>query len=152
MKIILLKPIPKLGGKDDVVEVASAYARNFLIPKGLVVGATKTALAGLEARKARVERQKDILARQNERLGKILAGQTILVRASANAEGVLFAGMGREEIAFAIEKRKKVKINPRDLELVHKLKTLGTHEVVLKLGGGEVKFFVEIAPGQGKDN
>lgn len=145
MKIILLKPIPKLGAKDDIVEVTPAYARNFLIPKGLAIEATSQAVLALTEKRKRLERKQEALARQSERLRKILAGQTILVRASANAEGALFGGMGREEIAAGIEKRKKIKINPRDLELVHKLKTLGAHEVVLKLAGGEsLAFFVDI--------
>ena len=66
-----------------------------------------------------------------------LSGQTILIRASANEEGHLFGGVGPKEIAEAIAKRKKLVLDPRAIKLVHHLKVLGSHEVVVDLGGGE---------------
>ena len=145
MKIILLKPIPKLGQKDDIVDVAHGYARNFLLAKGLAVEATKQVLLAVAEKRKRQERKHDDLAQKNARLRKILAQETILARASANPEGVLFGGVGPDEIVKNIAKRKKIQINPKDIYLPHHLKTLGRHEVVLKLRGGEeVKFFVEI--------
>lgn len=146
MKIILLKSIPKLGVKDDIVEVAPAYARNFLIPKGLAAIAAPQAMLELAEKRRRQEKKQEVKAKQNERLRKILEGQTILVRSGANPEGKLFGGVDAKEIAKNIAKRKKIEVDYRQIILPHHLKTLGKHEVVLKLGAGEeVGFGVEVA-------
>ena len=71
-----------------------------------------------------------------------MAGQTILVRAAANEAGHLFGGVGAKEIAAAIAKRKKLEIAPKSITLAHRLKTLGTHNVALQLGGREEAGFV----------
>ncbi len=75
----------------------------------------------------------------------ILDGKTILVRAQANEEGNLFGGVGAKEITASILKRKKIEIDPKQIDLPHHLKKIGKHKVSLKLGGGdEVVFDVEI--------
>ena len=145
MKVILVKPVPKLGNPGDVKEVSPGYGRNFLLARGLARPATQAALAVNLA--AKEQREQGRLKRQQklDKIKSVLAGQTILVRAKANVEGVLFGGVDRLAIAAAIAKRKKIEIDPKGLSLAHHLKTLGRHEVVLNLVGGEqVKFFVDI--------
>lgn len=145
MKVILIKQVAKLGHPGDVVDVSPGYARNFLLPKGLAREATVPALQAVQAAKARNQRQQAVKQEKRHKLHNILEGETILVRATANAEGHLFGGIDRAMIAESIAKRKKVAIDPKQLDLPHHLKTLGKHEVLLELGGGEkVKFFVDV--------
>ncbi|OGY92488.1 MAG: 50S ribosomal protein L9 [Candidatus Komeilibacteria bacterium RIFCSPLOWO2_02_FULL_48_11] len=145
MKVILIKQVAKLGNPGDVKEVSPGYARNFLLSKGLARQATSAALTEVAQEKQRKARQKEQQAVKRHKLHDILEGQTILIRATANEAGHLFGGIDRAAIAAAIAKRKKVEIDSKGLELPHHLKTLGKHEVVLELGGGEqVTFTVDV--------
>ncbi|MDP1709586.1 MAG: 50S ribosomal L9 C-terminal domain-containing protein [Candidatus Komeilibacteria bacterium] len=112
---------------------------------GLARAATVNALqlvSQAKQKKARVQEQK---ITERRKLYNILDKQVILIHSSANPEGVLFGGVDRAAIAAAIAKRKKIEINPKQLDLPHHLKTLGKHDVVLELGGGEkVKFIVDV--------
>lgn len=145
MKVILTKQIPKLGSQGDVVEVSPGYGRNFLLANGLAREASQDALQLLSQAKQKKIKSEEKKAIERKKLYNILDKQTILIRATANPEGVLFGGIDRLAIAAAIAKRKKVEINHKHLELPHHLKTLGKHTVVLELGGGEkVTFIVNI--------
>ena len=57
MKVILLKDIENIGKKNEVKDIKDGYARNFLIPKGLVKPATKGALEKLEKEREEIEKQ-----------------------------------------------------------------------------------------------
>ncbi|MBR6916534.1 MAG: 50S ribosomal protein L9, partial [Clostridia bacterium] len=52
MKVVLIKDMPKIGRKDQIVEVSDGYARNFLIPKGIAAEATGTVLNEVKNREA----------------------------------------------------------------------------------------------------
>ncbi|MBI2050258.1 MAG: 50S ribosomal protein L9 [Parcubacteria group bacterium] len=146
MKIILIKPVHNLGAAGDIVEVAPGYARNFLIGQGLAREATADAIAHAQAvRHKRAAKREQSDAAKNKIRGA-LEGQTILIRAPANEEGHLFGGIGPKEIAESIAKRKKLVLDPKAIRLVHHLKTLGKHEVVVDLGAGEpITIIVDIA-------
>lgn len=144
MKIILTKHVPKLGNPCDIVSVAPGYGRNFLIAKGLAKEASEQAIKELNNKKEKKEKQSQIRDEKFQRIRKALEGKEILVRAVANEEGHLFGGVGAKEIVDAILKRKKIEINEKSIDLAHRLKKIGKHEVSLKIGGETVKFFVDI--------
>ncbi len=145
MKIILIKQVPKLGNPGDVIDVNPGYARNFLLAKGLGRAATESALNQVQQEKKKKAKEKEQKVKTRHKLHAILEGQAILIRATTNPEGVLFGGIDRHAIAAAILKRKKVEIDPKQLDLPHHLKTLGKHSVVLNLGGGEkVNFIIDV--------
>jgi len=147
MQIILTKQVPKLGNPGDIVDVSAGYARNFLIPKGLAREATNQAIKEAQQSRKKKTVQKERVEKKKTKMHNILEGQVILVRASANEEGHLFGGVGASEITAAVAKRKKVEIDPKKINLPHRLKTLGKHDVVLQLGGGdEVGFVVDVQP------
>lgn len=147
MKIILTKQVHKLGNPGDVIDVNPGYGRNFILAKGLGREATEGALREVEQEKQKKAKQKEQLVKKRHKLHDILHGQSILIRATANPEGVLFGGIDRQAIAAAILKRKKTEIDSKQLDLPHHIKTLGQHSVVLKLGGGEsVNFNVNVEP------
>ena len=147
MKIILIKSVSNLGQPGDIIDVSPGYGRNFVLAKGLGREATEGALREVQQAKQKKAKQKAQQVKKRHKLHDILSGQSILIRATANPEGVLFGGIDRPAIAAAILKRKKVEIDPKQLDLPHHIKTLGQHNVVLKLGGGEkVVFVVNIEP------
>ncbi len=145
MKVILIKPVSKLGNTGDIVDVNPGYGRNFLLGNGLAqlasAGAVRMAVA-IKARRARVLQKRE---ESKIKVRDTIQSQVILIRATANVEGHLFGGVGEKEIAAAILKRKKLEIDPKRIILPHHLKTLGRHKVMLQLSGaGQVEFIVDV--------
>lgn len=129
-----------------MVEVAPGYGRNFLIAQGLAREATVDAVERVRAVRQRRARARDRADAARHLMREALSGAVILIRASANEEGHLFGSVGPKEIADTIEKRKKLTIDPKAIRLVHHLKVLGKHEVVVDLGGAEtITIVVDIA-------
>lgn len=102
MKLLLCRNVPKLGIVGDIVEVASGYARNYLLPGGLATEPTEANKRKLaEARRfAEQERLKE--RKMLEALAKRLEEVEVTVRARANEEGVLYGSVGSREIASAL--------------------------------------------------
>lgn len=102
MQVILLEKVQNLGGLGDKVNVRSGYGRNFLIPKGIAVPATKDNLEKFEARRAELEKAAaDVLAAAQSR-ADALNGKEITIAMKAGDEGKLFGSVGTIDIANAL--------------------------------------------------
>jgi large subunit ribosomal protein L9 len=102
MDVILLESVGKLGGLGEKVHVKPGYARNFLVPQGKAVFATKENLARFEARRAELEKiEAEKLAAAQARADK-LNGMNIVIQAEVSEEGKLFGSVGTRELADAI--------------------------------------------------
>jgi large subunit ribosomal protein L9 len=140
MKIILQKPVDKLGNPGDVTEVADGYARNYLIPRGLAIRAEKGAVKHAETlargHKNRLSKQKG----EYEALAsKLITGGPVVIPARAGDEGKLFGSVTATDIANAIEVRLETPIDKRGVVLDEPIRSVGTHEV-------KVKLFHEVEP------
>ncbi len=103
MEVILLDKIAKLGGLGDKVTVKSGYARNFLLPQGKAVFASKANVEHFEARRAELEKQlADNLAAAEAKAAKIVELAEVTIASSAGEEGKLFGSVGTRDIADAI--------------------------------------------------
>lgn len=102
MNIILLERIVNLGDLGDEVAVKSGFARNFLIPKGKAVRASKENRAVFEARRAELERVAQ--ERMGEAQGRAakLSGVVVTISAKAGDEGKLYGSVGTQDIADAL--------------------------------------------------
>ena len=101
MQVILLERIGNLGDLGDEVAVRAGYGRNFLIPKGIAVRATKANREMFEARRAELEAQAK--ARMDEARGRAAALEGVSVSIAARAdEGKLYGSVGPREIADAL--------------------------------------------------
>lgn len=133
MKVILLMDHEKLGKQGEVVTVKPGYARNYLVPQGLAIPATKNNLKNLEQQLAaaakRVQRE---LTGAQETAGK-LAGQTVTVTARAGAGGRLFGSITAQQVADAINQAYGVNVDRRRVHLPEPLRQVGTHQVELRL-------------------
>jgi large subunit ribosomal protein L9 len=133
VKVILADDIESLGHKGDVVSVADGYARNFLIPKGMAMHATKGALRQAElmqkARQERDERAKE------EAAGKVsqLAASPVYISARAGEGGRLFGSVTKSDIARGIKDQLEEDINRHKVLLEDPIRHLGTHQVEVKL-------------------
>jgi large subunit ribosomal protein L9 len=102
VNIILLERIVNLGDLGDEVAVKSGFARNFLIPKGKAVRASKENRAVFEARRAELERVAQ--ERMGEAQGRAakLGGVVVTISAKAGDEGKLYGSVGTQDIAEAL--------------------------------------------------
>lgn len=133
MKVILAQDVDKLGRKGDVVAVADGYARNYLVPKGLALQATKGALREAEVmRRAReeVERKRKEAAAAKV---SILASQPIYISARAGEGGRLFGSVTKADIARAIKEQLEEDVDRHDVRLEDPIRNLGTHQVEVHL-------------------
>ena len=104
MELILLQKVQNLGDLGDKVNVKPGYGRNYLVPAGKAVRATKDNIAQFEARREELEKAaRKKLSTAEERQGA-LADLEITLTANASEEGKLYGSIGPREIADAVEK------------------------------------------------
>ncbi|KAF0807693.1 50S ribosomal protein L9 [Alcanivorax xiamenensis] len=134
MQVILLETIKNLGDLGSVVDVRPGYGRNFLIPQGKALPATKDNLAEVEARRAELEKQaSEQLAAAQERADK-LAEASVTIGAKSGDEGKLFGSVGTRDIADAITEQTGVEMSKAEVKLPHgALRQTGEYEIDLAL-------------------
>ena len=143
MRIVLREDLEKLGKKGDVCEVADGYARNFLIPRGHAIAATK----GIEKQANAMRRSRDVqdtAARQAaETVARQLVATTVQITARAGAEGKLFGSVTTTEIAEAVQAQTGIELDRRKLHLDEPIRSIGTHEMPVRLHA-DVQFTLTI--------
>jgi len=103
MNVILLENISNLGGLGDQVDVKAGFGRNYLIPQGKAVPATKDNVAQFETRRAELEAAAaELVAAAEARAEAINALDVITVSHSAGEEGKLFGSVGTRDIAEVV--------------------------------------------------
>ena len=133
MKVILLQDVAKVGKKGEVVDAKMGNARNFLIPNGLAVEATKANLKKLELQKANAQEEAAYQLSQAESIQRDLEDKVITITTKAGNGGRLFGTITNKEVAEAIEAAYHLAIDRRKIVLEEKIKTLGTYPIVIKL-------------------
>jgi large subunit ribosomal protein L9 len=133
MKIILQKPVEKLGDPGDVVEVADGYARNYLIPRAMAVKAHKGAAKHAETvKRAHVSRLSQQKVEFEAVATKLIASQ-VTIAARAGEEGKLFGSVTAADVAEAIVTQAGIEVDRKDVHLDEPIRSLGTHEVRIHL-------------------
>ena len=133
MKVILQKPVDKLGAPGDVVDVADGYARNFLIPRGLAIRAEKGAVRHAESLKRAHEARTKVQKGEYEALAARLIQTPVVVVARAGEEGRLFGSVTAADVAEALTAQAGAAVDRRDVHLAEPIRSLGTHEVTVHL-------------------
>ena len=136
MKVILLKDVPKLGKRGDLMEASEGYARNFLIPKELAEEATPSKLnewkARHESRQNREEKNRALAEEQRRNL----QGRKVVLSVSAGEKGKLFGSITVADIADGIEAQLGIRIDKKDVRLEETVRHTGAYPVVLRLFPG----------------
>ncbi len=144
MKVIFLKDAPK-GKRGEIKEVADGYARNFLLPKGLALPATPSAI---KAAKVLSDEKAESQARQREELSRIvqeLEGKELHFKAKAGAKGRLHGAITTASIADELSRLTGFEIDKKKVELEEPLHHVGSYDVMINLGtGAEAKIKVVI--------
>ena len=133
MKLILTQEVDGLGAPGDVVEVKDGYGRNYLVPRGLGIkwsrGGEKTIESIKSARTARAARDAD----HAQEIKTTLESSSVMVKVRAGEGGRLFGAVTTSEIADAITEVSGEKVDRRTIVVTNPIKTLGSHEVSVKL-------------------
>lgn len=134
MEVILLEKIGKLGDLGDKVTVKPGYGRNFLIPQGKAVPATRDNIEKFEARRADLETAaSETLAAAEVRAGQLQEVGVITIAANAGEEGKLFGSVGTRDIADAVSAA-GVELNKSEVRLPEgALRELGEYQVEVHL-------------------
>jgi large subunit ribosomal protein L9 len=135
MRIVLRDDVEQLGKKGDLVEVADGYARNYLVPRGLAMKATKGVVAQAESmRRAReVKETRDREAAQA--VAAQLGSKALEVKARAGEGGKLFGSVTAADIADAIQAQTGIEVDRRKVDLAEPIRELGDADVTVKLHG-----------------
>jgi large subunit ribosomal protein L9 len=132
MKVILTEELRGLGTRGDVVTVKDGYARNYLLPKNLAREATAGNLKSVEQE----HRKWALLANQEKEAAQKAAdsvkGMKITVQKRVGDNGQLFGSVTANEIADGLE-AKGVNVDKRRIELAHPIKSIGVHDVEVRL-------------------
>ncbi len=133
MKVVLRDDVENLGRKGDVVEVADGYARNFLVPRGLAIKASRGSVAQAEAmrrnRAIREERERDSAQAQAAQI----AGTRLEITARAGEGGKLFGSVTASDVADALREQTGVEVDRRKVGLDEPVKEVGEVDVVVRL-------------------
>ena len=133
MKLILTQEVDGLGAAGDVVEVKDGYGRNYLVPRGLGIrwtrGGEKTIESIKTARASRAARDED----HAKEIATKLQANPVNVKVRAGEGGRLFGAVTTSEIADAIGEVSGEKVDRRTIVVTNPIKTLGAHEVSVKL-------------------
>jgi large subunit ribosomal protein L9 len=133
MEVILKELIDTLGEEGDVVKVKDGYARNYLLPQGKAISATKTNLAILEKAKSVIEARNLAMRTDAESIAKRIADLTVVIEQRAGEEDKLFGSVTTGDIADKL-KTLGVTIDKRKIVLPEPIKTLGEYLVPVKVG------------------
>jgi large subunit ribosomal protein L9 len=133
VKIILQKEVEKLGVPGDVVTVADGYARNFLVPRGMAIPASKGAVRHAESLRRAHDTRVNKAKAESEEFATRLAAKPIVVKARAGEDGRLFGSITTADLAEEIAAQAGETIDRRDIHLEEPIRSLGTHEVSVRL-------------------
>ena len=133
MEVILLEDVKNVGKKGDVVNVNDGYGRNVLIKKKQAVEATGKNLNDLKLKKA----NDDKLAAEHlaacQELGKKIEAAELNVTIKVGAGGKTFGSISSKEIAEEVKAQLGFDVDKKKVQLKDAIKTVGTHEVKIKL-------------------
>ncbi len=133
MKVIFLKDVKGSGKAGEMKEVSTGHARNYLIPKGLVMEATPSNVKSFnEKKKQEAFRIKEETA-QAEEMKKMIEKSNITVVANAGDSGKLFGAITSQEIANLVKEHLDIEIDKKKVNLKGSIKSTGSHTINIKL-------------------
>ncbi len=135
MKVIFLKDIPRVGKKNDIKEVSSGYARNFLFPNSLAKPATDTAVAAVKKLEEKRVKEAGEALKLAQDLATKVDGLEVDIVSKSDEKGILFGSINAAKIAEALKKQ-GYQVDKSQIALASPIKELGEHEVKIDLDHG----------------
>jgi len=133
MEIILKQDIPNVGQKDDIVSVKDGYARNFLIPKGMAIGATPSAKKNHAEILSQREHKEEKLREEARKMAGKLEGVSLVIGAKTSTKGKIFGSVNTIQISEALSE-KGFDIDRKNINIKEDLiKEVGNYTATVKL-------------------
>ena len=133
MELILKETIDSLGREGDVVKVKPGFARNYLLPQGKAVQATKENLAVLEQNKAEIQARLEEQHKKAEALLKKISGITLEFQELVAEDDKLFGSVSVNDIYEKLAEQ-NVEVEKRNIFLSEPIKVLGEKKISIKVG------------------
>ncbi|HBY19394.1 MAG: 50S ribosomal protein L9 [Marinimicrobia bacterium 46_47] len=144
MKIILKENVENVGVVGDIITVKDGYARNFLIPKGLAMEATRSNIKRAEELKKIEERKKTAAVDKARRLAEKLKNISLTTSVTAGDDDKIFGSVTSQTVADLLAE-KGYDVDKRHIILNEPIKALGVYDIPIKLHSdvtAEVKLWV----------
>ena len=138
MKVILLEDVKKLGKKDEIIEVSSGYARNFLIPNKKAIVADNVNLNKLEGKKSKESHIKELSLEHAKEIKKIIEKETLVIKAKKGKDDRLFGTITNSEISKELKKKYDIDIERKKIIVETPIKIVGEYIIIIKLEQGVI--------------
>jgi len=133
MEVILLERVGRLGHMGDVVRVKDGFARNFLLPKGKALRATKENKAKYEGMKTELEARNVAMRGDAQKIGGGLDGKSFVVLRQASEAGQLYGSVSGRDLATLLNEAGFTSVTRGQIALNAPIKTIGLHKVPVAL-------------------
>lgn len=133
MKVILLTDVKGKGKKDQIIEVADGYARNYLIAKKLAIVADAIALNELKGREASKQHKYEVEKSVALELAEQLNGITLILPRKTGMDNKLYGTITTKEIVRQLEQKYGLKVDKKKLSIESPIKTFGTYKIKAQL-------------------
>lgn len=132
MKVILISDVESIGKRGDLMDVKDGLAANFLIPKKLAVKATPGNIKAWEQKNASLKKKEDKAKSDAEAHASRLEGTKLTIAVKVGEEEKIFGSVTSQSISDAL-KEKGFEISRKQIDLENPIKSLGAHEVPVKI-------------------
>ena len=133
MKVLLLKDVPELGEAGGIFAVAGGYARNYLMPRGMAVLATKGAMKQAEEIKQSALRRRARERSSAEAQAQMIMGKKLVFTANAGENDRLYGSVTVAEIAEKLGQAVGFDVDRRRIELEHPIRDLGVYDLSIRM-------------------
>lgn len=136
MKVLLVQDVEKLGQAGEVKDVAGGFGRNYLLPKGLAVLATRGQVRQAEERIQSRRRREEAARRDAEALAARINGVTLRFLVRAGKLDQLYGSVTNVDIASKLQEQTGIEVDRRKIDLEDPIKRIGNYPVKVRLGAG----------------
>lgn len=136
MSVILTQDVDNLGRAGDIVTVKPGYGRNFLLPRGMALLATRGNVAQQEHHRRAIAREQEKIQAEYRKVAEQLNDVSVAIARKAGKDDKLFGSVGPRDIVDALAMQ-NVTLDRRLIQMPEPLRTVGSHEV-------EVRFTTDI--------
>ncbi|MCL2573597.1 MAG: 50S ribosomal protein L9 [Defluviitaleaceae bacterium] len=133
MKVILLQDVKGVGKKDQVIEAADGYVRNFLFPKKLAVEANKANMNSLDKKKAGAEAQRIKDLEDARAMKAAIESKVLKISQKTGEGGRLFGSVTNKEVAQILMEQEGIEIDRKKITIPEAIKKTGEYTAEIKL-------------------
>ncbi|PDW02340.1 50S ribosomal protein L9 [Candidatus Viridilinea mediisalina] len=148
MKILLVQDVEHLGKAGELKDVSGGFGRNYLIPKGFAVLATRGQIKQAEERLAAQRKRNEAARKDAEALAARISGLTLNFEAKVGEQDRLYGSVTSADIAERLSEQLALEFDRRKIELDEPIKRAGSHEITVRLAPGIMPTLTVVVHGE----